>query len=67
MREGGEGEREYQCERNIDWLPPVCATTRDQTCSLGVCSGGNGTHSLSVCGTMFQPTEPPGQGLCSDA
>ena len=24
-------------ERSINWLPPVCARTRDQTCNLGKC------------------------------
>ena len=25
-------------ERNIDWLHPLRARTRDQTCNLGVCA-----------------------------
>ena len=46
-----EGEREkQQCEGKIDWLPPVCAWTRDQTLNL------------SVYGRTLQLTEPLGQG-----
>ena len=25
-------------ERNINWLPPICAPTKDWTCNLGMCS-----------------------------
>ena len=49
-----EKQREkYQCERNIDPLPPIHAPTRDQT------------HNLSVYRMALQPTEPPGQGCFS--
>ena len=34
--EGREGETSMR-ERNIDWLPPVGAPTRTQTCNLGLC------------------------------
>ena len=44
------GERERERERNIDWLPPVCAPTRDWTCNL------------SVYRTTLQPTDPLSQG-----
>ena len=30
-------ERGREKDRNIDWLPPVCTTTRDRTSTLGVC------------------------------
>ena len=43
--------REREKERNINQLRSICALTR------------NGTYNLLVYGTMFQPTEPPGQGL----
>ena len=44
-------EREkYQCERNIDLLPPACPQTGDQI------------HSPLVHRTMLQPAEPSGQG-----
>ena len=36
----GERERErekHQCERSVDWLPPICALTMDQTHNLGMC------------------------------
>ena len=56
--EGGEKERERERERkksmgerNVDQLPPVCTLTRDRT------------HNPLVYGMMFQPTEPPGQGM----
>ena len=29
--------RESERERNINWVPPVHAPTRDQTCNLGMC------------------------------
>ena len=40
--EGREGERQtdrqtLMRERNIDRLPPLCALTRDQTCTLDMC------------------------------
>ena len=44
-----EGERNTD-GRNIDWLPPVLALTRDQT------------HNLLVYGRTFQTTEPPAGG-----
>ena len=34
-RVGGEREK-HQCERNIDWLPPICAPTGDWTCNWGM-------------------------------
>ena len=52
-REGrteSEGE-EHLCERKIDQLPPVQASTRDQT------------YNFLVHGMTLHPTEPPGQGL----
>ena len=42
--------REKDRERNLNWLPPTCTPTGDQTCNL------------LVYGTTLQPTEPPGQG-----
>ena len=55
FRERGKGkekEKEKMSinERNIDPLPPILALTRDWT------------SNLLVYRTMFQPTEPPGQG-----
>ena len=56
-KEGGrerEGEREKQKhwweEGNIDCLPPICTSNRDQNCNL------------LVCGMTLQPPEAPGQG-----
>ena len=56
-----QGEREGQRERdrNIDQRPPACAPMGDETHNLGI---GNQTRSILVHRTMFQPTEPPGQG-----
>ena len=62
-REGGrEGERERERERERDQLPPIHAPNGDQTSNLGMCPNGDKTCGLLVCGTMFQPTEPPSQG-----
>ena len=44
-------------ERNIDWLPPILALTRDPT-APGYCA-----CNLSVGGTTLQPTEPRWPGL----
>ena len=50
---GGGGEEGG--ERNIDWLPPVHAPTRDGTHNLGIYSDqGLNLHNLLVHGTMFQ-------------
>lgn len=35
---GGEGrERKRERKRNTDWLPIICALTRDQIHKLGMC------------------------------
>lgn len=33
---GREGERNNNARENQDWLPPICAPTRNQTCNLGM-------------------------------
>ena len=47
-KEGRENETSVW-ERNIDWLPPVHAST------------GDWTHNLLVYQMTFQPTDPPSQ------
>ena len=49
-------------EKNIDWLPPICALTRHQTCNLGICPDQNQTCNILVYRTMIQLTESPSQG-----
>ena len=55
-REGGEGEgvrdREREMEREIDWLPLICALTRDQIHKLVCALTGNQTCNLLVDGMM---------------
>ena len=36
-REEKRREEKRREEKNNDWLLPICAPTRDQTCSLGMC------------------------------
>ena len=56
-KEKKEKKKTSVWERNIDWLPPICAPTWDQTHNLGMCPDW-GSNRL-------QPTEPPGQGSAS--
>ena len=36
-------------ERNINWLSPICALTRDGTCNLGMCpDGGSNPQSFGI-------------------
>ena len=35
--EGEKGREISMSERNINWLPPVCTPTGDQTHNLGMC------------------------------
>ena len=49
-------------ERNINWLPSICAPTGDQTYNLGCALTGDQICNFLVYRTMLQPTEPPGQG-----
>ena len=46
FRERGRRKETLMWEKNIDWLPPVCALTRDRT------------HSPLLHGMMLQPTDP---------
>ena len=63
-RGGGREEGEnHRCERDDNWLPPVCILTGDQTWNLGCALTENQNCSLSVYGTMLQPTEPHQPGL----
>ena len=67
IKEGREREA-LMWERNMDWLPPVSTLTEDQTCKPGMCpdlASNLQTCTLSVYGTMLQPTEPhwPGQDV----
>ena len=57
-----EGKEKHQCEKNIDWLPPTCISTGDQSATRTCSLMGNQTHNILVQGKMLQPTEPPGQG-----
>ena len=56
-------EREEGRERNIDWLPPVRAHTRDCTHNPDMCSDQELNPQPFGFGTTLQPTEPhwPGQ------
>ena len=59
----GEKKGDKKEEGSIDWLRPVYAKTRDQTCNLGMCSDQELNLQPFGYGMMLQPTEPhrPGQ------
>ena len=49
-----EGEREtLMWERQINWLPLICACTGNWTCNLSMCPTRKQTCSLLVYGTTF--------------
>ena len=45
-------------KRNIYWLPPVCATTEDQTYNLGMCPDQESNPWPLGLQDDAQPTEP---------
>ena len=66
FRKRGRERETSTCKRNIDWLPPICATTGDETCKVGMCLDWNECVTLLVCRTMLQPTEPSAQNNNTD-
>ena len=54
-------------QRNVNWLPFLCAMTGDRPCNPGMCPDQNQTHDLSgdpsVYGMILRPTEPHQPGL----
>lgn len=53
-----EERRETPCERDARPSLVLAPTTRDRTCSPGLCPIGNGPLDLSAYGTTLPPTEP---------
>ena len=68
MREKGrkrERERELETsmwKRNINWLPSICALTRNWAHDLGICPDWESNLQLLVYGMTLQSTEPLNQG-----
>ena len=61
-KEQGMGRETLMWERNIDWLFPACALTRDWTSNIGMCPDWESNPQPLVYGKALQPAEPPGQG-----
>ena len=60
------GERNI-CVREKHWSVSSCTCLDQIEPAAQVCAlTGNWTLNFLVCGTMPQPTEPPGQGLVLD-
>lgn len=55
----------WEEKQSIGQLPPMCALAGDQTCTLGMCPDWKPNPKPFGSGTIFQPTEPPGQSSAS--
>ena len=50
-------------EKNISWFHSLYPLNWDGTCNLSMCPEWGSNLQLLVHRMMFQPTEPPGQGI----
>ena len=62
-REEKGGRKRNRHERNIDWLPLICALTGDWTCNPGMCADWESNLRPFTLQDDTQPTEPHHSGL----
>ena len=63
-REKREREaKKHRCVRNIEWLPPLHALTRDQSFSLSVFPNWVSPSDLSLCGMTPKQLSHTAQGI----